>query len=93
MLAEKLDTDSICWLTKLDTDSLLQLNIDFFSLSGFSQVHNKKILLVPFAILGRDNIDMNVVGMKGIPEADRKGYKLQNTGWTLCFVYIQMFLL
>ena len=35
---------------------------------------------VPNAVGGRDNIEVEIFGMEGIPEADRIAHELQKTG-------------
>ena len=35
---------------------------------------------MPNAISGRDNVEVEIFGMEGIPEADRIAHELQKTG-------------
>ena len=41
------------------------------SSSDTSQVHKNPVTKVPNAISGRDNIEIEIFGMEGIPEKDR----------------------
>lgn len=45
-----------------------------------SQVHKETVSHVPNATIGRDNIEVEIFGMEGIPEADRIAHELRKTG-------------
>lgn len=44
------------------------------------QVHKENVSHVPNAVPGRDNIEVEIFGMEGIPEADRIAHELKKTG-------------
>ena len=46
----------------------------------FSQVHKETVSQVPNAVPGRNNIEVEIFGMEGIPEADRIAHELHKTG-------------
>ena len=45
-----------------------------------SQVHKETITSVPNALPNRDNLEVEIFGMEGIPEADRIAHELQIRG-------------
>lgn len=44
------------------------------------QVHKETVSHVPNAVAGRDNIEVEIFGMEGIPEADKIAHDLQKIG-------------
>jgi hypothetical protein len=56
-----------------------------------SQVHKETITKVPNAIPGKDNIELEIFGLEGIPEGDRIAHELAIQGESLqlspCSVY------
>lgn len=60
------------------------------------QVHKESVTHVPNAVAGRDNIEVEIFGMEGIPEADRIAHELHKTGKfaltpsPLCFVVLEV---
>lgn len=44
------------------------------------QVHKETVSHVPNAVAGRDNIEVEIFGMEGIPEADRIAHELKRVG-------------
>lgn len=44
------------------------------------QVHKETVSHVPNAVAGRDNIEVEIFGMEGIPEADRIAHELHKIG-------------
>lgn len=54
-----------------------------------SQVHKETVNNVPNAIPGRDNIEIEIFGMEGIPESDRIAHERDKAGEllnTVCWV-------
>ena len=44
------------------------------------QVHKEKVDKVPNALPGRNNIEIEIYGMEGIPEEDMKAHEQQKAG-------------
>lgn len=46
----------------------------------FFQVHKEKVDKVPNALPGRNNVEIEIYGMEGIPEEDQKEHERQKIG-------------
>ena len=49
-----------------------------------AQVHKETVSKVPNAVPGRDNIDVEIFGLEGIPEGDRIAHEQAVQGESMC---------
>lgn len=54
------------------------------------QVHKETVSKVPNAVSGKDNIDLEIFGMEGIPEGDRIAHELALQGESLSLFSLPM---
>lgn len=47
-------------------------------------MHKESVTHVPNGVPGRDNIEVEIFGMEGIPEADRIAHELKKVGKLTC---------
>ena len=55
------------------------------------QVHKEKVDKVPNALPGRNNVEIEIYGMEGIPEEDQKEHERQKMGKGTYVFYVIMF--
>lgn len=77
---KKLFTGPGLQIHAIQVGSILLLFQDSFSASTPFQVHKETIDKVPNAIKGRDNIEIEIYGMEGIPEEDLREHERRLAG-------------